>query len=83
MFDFEVLSCHAKFILAMEKEVTYSNLIDDSLHKKVDCVTITGKGLPDTATRYFLRYFTKKLKNSFPVLALIVINVGLKLCALT
>ena len=68
MSEFEVVACRAKFIL-VEKEAYYSSLVEDMIHKKVDCILITGHGMPDIATRYFLRHLTKQV--NIPVLGLV------------
>lgn len=70
MFDFDIVSCDAKFILVVEKYVSYAKLIDTEFHKRVPCIIITGNGMPDVATRFFLRNLSKKLNNRLPVLAL-------------
>ena len=69
MSDFEVVACRAKFILVVEKEAYYSSLVEDMIHKKVDCILITGHGMLDMATRYFLRHLTMQV--NIPVLGLV------------
>lgn len=52
----------------MEKYSVYFRLCEDQFYKKIRCIIVTAKGVPDVATRYLL----KKIKDEFyiPVLGL-------------
>ena len=60
----------AKFILVVEKEATYTRLIECKFHAKVGpCIILTGKGFPDINTRILLKKLQETLK--IPVFALV------------
>lgn len=60
----------AKFLLVIEKEATYRELLlRDKVHKELDCILITGKGYPDVATRHMVHLIYHFLK--IPVLCLV------------
>lgn len=45
----------ALFILVVEKETVFERLVEDGFCKEYLCILITAKGMPDVASRYFLR----------------------------
>lgn len=68
----------ALFILVVEKETVFERLVEDGFCKEYHCILITAKGMPDVASRYFLR----KMRNTFklPVFALVDFDpYGLKI----
>lgn len=59
----------ARFILLVEKDAAFMRLAEDRFYNKYPCVIITGKGMPDVATRLFLKKVKSEL--NIPVLALV------------
>ncbi|XP_018416176.1 PREDICTED: meiotic recombination protein SPO11 [Nanorana parkeri] len=60
----------ARFVLIIEKDATFQRLLDDDFCGKCGpCILITGKGVPDLNTRFFVR----KLWDTFqiPIFALV------------
>ena len=61
---------NAKYILVIEKEATYTRLIECKFDSKVGpCIMITGKGFPDINTRMLLKKLQEELQ--IPVFALV------------
>lgn len=58
----------ARFVLLVEKDAAFMRLAEDRFYNRYPCVIITAKGMPDVATRLFLRKVKAELK--LPVLAL-------------
>nr|CAB3266536.1 meiotic recombination protein SPO11 [Phallusia mammillata] len=58
----------ARFILVVEKDATFQRLQDDCFAANMQCIMITGKGVPDVNTRLMI----KKMWNALqiPVLGL-------------
>ncbi|CAD7704466.1 unnamed protein product [Ostreobium quekettii] len=54
--------CDARYVLVVEKDAIFQRLTEDRFFDMVPCVMVTGKGMPDVATRMFLR----KLCDCFP-----------------
>eukprot|EP00775_Hariotina_reticulata_P005622 gene5622-5861_t len=44
----------ARFILVVEKDAIFQRLVEDRLFDELPCVIITGRGMPDIASRAFL-----------------------------
>jgi hypothetical protein len=42
----------ARFILVVEKDAIFQRLVEDRLFDAVPCVLITGRGMPDIASRW-------------------------------
>lgn len=42
----------ARYILVVEKEAVFVRLAEDRLTAKIPAILVTGKGVPDLATRY-------------------------------
>jgi len=61
-------SSDAQFIVVVEKEGIYARLAEDCFFDKVPCIVVTGKGVPDLATRACVRVLSSTL--SIPVLGL-------------
>lgn len=60
----------AKYILVVEKEATYTRIIESKFYLKVGpCIIITGKGFPDINTRFLLKKLHEELQ--IPVFALV------------
>ncbi|GMH92784.1 hypothetical protein TrST_g5201 [Triparma strigata] len=58
----------ARFIIVVEKEGVYMRLSEDRFFDKLDCIVITGKGIPDLATRACVKILSSEL--NIPVLGL-------------
>jgi meiotic recombination protein SPO11 len=41
----------ARFILVVEKDAVFQRLVEDRLFDELPCVIITGRGMPDIASR--------------------------------
>ena len=54
-----------KFILIVEKETLFFNLLENNYFKNIfpNCLIITGKGYPDFITKVFIKKIFNKLKN--------------------
>lgn len=59
----------AKFCLVLEKEAVYYELLNSGVHKKFNCIVITGKGVPDISTRYFVNLIWQFLR--IPIFCLV------------
>lgn len=71
----------ARFILVVEKETVFNRLLSDGFSKRLPCIIITGKGIPDLATRKCLRKLVDTL--NVPSLGLCDCNpygIALMLC---
>jgi meiotic recombination protein SPO11 len=58
----------ARFIIVVEKEGIYSRLVEDRFFDRVPAIIITGKGVPDLATRACVKTLSNAL--GIPVLGL-------------
>ena len=58
----DILESDAEFILVSEKEAAFIQFTEEKLWKKIPCIILTGKGMPDIATREFLKTLVKELK---------------------
>jgi meiotic recombination protein SPO11 len=58
----EIVESDADFVLVVEKEAAMIRLTESEWWKTWPCILLTGKGLPDIATRMFLKLITKELK---------------------
>lgn len=56
------------FILVVEKEGVFRQLVEDRFHHRVPCAIITGKGFPDLATRGMVYQVSSKF--NLPVLGI-------------
>jgi hypothetical protein len=46
----------ARFILVVEKDAIFQRLVEDRLFEALPCILITGRGMPDIASRWGLPY---------------------------
>ena len=53
---------NARFIIVVEKQGIFQNLIDNKLHDMLPCILVTGLGYPSTACRALVH----KLANALP-----------------
>jgi meiotic recombination protein SPO11 len=51
--DFDIQTT-AKCIIVVEKEGIYKRLCEDRFFDRIPCIIVTGKGVPDLATRAFV-----------------------------
>ncbi|GMI17739.1 hypothetical protein TrLO_g14842 [Triparma laevis f. longispina] len=58
----------ARVIIVVEKEGVYMRLSEDRFFDKLDCIVVTGKGIPDLATRACVKILSTEL--DIPVLGL-------------
>lgn len=66
IFDLKIeFENEIKFILIVEKETIFFNLLENNLFKNIfpNCLIITGKGYPDFITKVFVKKVFEKLKN--------------------
>lgn len=59
----------AQYCLVIEKEAVYSDMIRNNVHKKLNCILITGRGVPDHFTRQFVSLIWKFL--GIPIFCLV------------
>ncbi|PRQ29088.1 putative DNA topoisomerase (ATP-hydrolyzing) [Rosa chinensis] len=68
----------ALFILVVKKETVFQRLVEDGFCRKYRCILITAKGMPDVASRFFLRKMWSEFQ--LPVFALVDFDpYGLKI----
>ena len=63
----EILYNSAKFVLVVEKDCSFEQLVHDNFAHRHNCIIVTGKGQPDEDTRGLVH----KLGNDLPVLVLV------------
>lgn len=71
----------AEVILVVEKDAIFARLVEDRVWESVPCVLVTGCGMPDMATRAFVRHAALSLR--LRVLVLVDSNpygLGILLC---
>ncbi|XP_014478934.1 PREDICTED: meiotic recombination protein SPO11 [Dinoponera quadriceps] len=51
----------AKFVLVVEKDAAFQKLLEENCPRLLNCVLVTGKGYPDTATKMLVRLLSDKL----------------------
>ncbi|EFN87858.1 meiotic recombination protein SPO11 [Harpegnathos saltator] len=51
----------AKFVLVVEKDATFQKLLEENCPRALNCILLTGKGYPDTATRMLLKLLSDKM----------------------
>lgn len=71
----------AQVILVVEKDAIFARLVEDRVWEAVPCVLVTGCGMPDMATRAFVRHAATSLR--LRVLILVDSNpygLGILLC---
>jgi DNA topoisomerase VI subunit A len=56
----EILESDAEFILVCEKDSALIRLSELGFWKEIPCILVTGKGMPDLATREFLKNLVSK-----------------------
>ena len=64
IFDLKI-EYEIKFILIVEKETLFFNLLENNYFKNIfpNCLIITGKGYPDFITKVFIKKIFNKLNN--------------------
>jgi len=65
-----VLRSRARLILVVEKDAVFNRLLQEKACRALNCVMLTARGMPDVATRAFLRRLADLLPAA-PVLALV------------
>lgn len=65
---FQISSRNAKCILVIEKEGVYTRLSEDRFYDRYPCILVTGKGVPDLATRALV--YTLHTELGLPVYGL-------------
>jgi DNA topoisomerase VI subunit A len=68
----EILESKADFILVLDNRNLMERLIDIRIWKTIPCILISTQGIPDYATREFIKKLVLRLK--IPVLGLINLN---------
>ena len=58
----EIVECNANFVLVVEKDDICFGLNYDEFWEKYNCILLTAEGVPDRATRYFVRQLNEKFK---------------------
>jgi meiotic recombination protein SPO11 len=64
----------AKFVLVIEKEDVFARLAASRFYDRVPSIIVTGRGIPDLATRAFVRCLVDQM--AIPVLGLVDCDVG-------
>lgn len=54
-------------VVIVEKDAVFQRLVDEGFSEKANCVLVTGKGMPDHATRCFV----SELSSQFPNLHIV------------
>lgn len=44
----------ARYVIVVEKDAIFQRLVEDKIFLTLPCIIVTGKGIPDLATRIFL-----------------------------
>ncbi|XP_043287534.1 meiotic recombination protein W68 [Venturia canescens] len=52
----------AKFVLVVEKDTVFHQLLQENCPQRLECVLVTGKGYPDMATRMFVTMLSEHCK---------------------
>lgn len=65
-----VLRSRARLILVVEKDAVFNRLLQEKACRALNCVMLTARGMPDVATRAFLRRLAHLLPAA-PVLGLV------------
>ena len=65
----EILDSDAEFILVVEKDAAVIRLTEKKFWRDYPCIILTAKGVPDIATRMFLRRLGKELE--LPIFSLV------------
>ncbi|KAF6253724.1 Spo11/DNA topoisomerase VI subunit A [Scenedesmus sp. NREL 46B-D3] len=73
----------ARFILVVEKDAVFQRLVEDRLFEAMPCILLTGRGMPDIASRAFLAALVAASSSAadgsrrpLPVLGLVDWNPG-------
>lgn len=48
------LTISARYVIVVEKDAIFQRLVEDKIFLVLPCILVTGKGMPDLATRMFL-----------------------------
>jgi DNA topoisomerase-6 subunit A len=64
----EIVECNANFVLVIEKDDICFGLNYDEFWEKYNCILLTAEGVPDRATRLFVRQLNEKFKIPVAVL---------------
>lgn len=51
----------AMFVLVVEKEAAFQKLLEENCPRALNCILVTGKGYPDTATRMLVKLLSDKM----------------------
>lgn len=60
--DFEIVSCDAKFVLAIETAGMYSRLLEDNFDKKYGAILVSLRGQPSRMCKLVINQLAKKFK---------------------
>ncbi len=63
-----VLDDAVQYIIVVEKEGIFNRLTEDKLWERLPCVIVTGKGFPDSATRFFVASLSRSTNTTVVVL---------------
>ncbi len=60
--ELEIVKVEAEYVLIIEKDAIFQRLNREGFWKKENCILVTAKGMPDRATRRFVRRLNEEFK---------------------
>ena len=60
--ELEIVKVEAEYVLVVEKDAIFQRLNREGFWKQENCILITAKGMPDRATRRFVRRLSEEFK---------------------
>ena len=66
--DLEIVKVEASYVLVVEKDAIFQRLNREGYWKRENCILVTAKGMPDRATRRFIRRLNEEFKLPIYVL---------------
>ena len=60
--ELEIVKVEASYVLVVEKDAIFQRLNREGFWKKENCLLVTAKGMPDRATRRFIRRLNEEFK---------------------
>lgn len=56
-----------RYVVVVEKDAVFQRLVDDEFPALADCILVNAKGMPDIATRAFVRAMLEAVPHLKPV----------------
>ena len=60
--ELEIIKVEANYVLVVEKDAIFQRLNREEFWKRENCILVTAKGMPDRATRRFIRRLNEEFK---------------------